>query len=252
VSGDRAKEYKIPEDPRWKLLLDDLVAPVLRGDLIGASATIGGYHVQVYRVRGKGWGGRDCARVDITPLSFPPRGRPSPRKERTPMRGRKVPTEREARRTKGELRWLADFVGAPLKRIKEEGGLEERLRLQKAAFLLKHLGVAPFASYRFDAYLHGPYSSTLTRGLHRLEEDTKPAKPNLDRREEKLLRWFLNHDDRWLEIASSIISLRERYPDAPENEIYSILTMSKPWVERGRFSRIYQRLEGRGVIGGNP
>jgi hypothetical protein len=52
---------------RTDLLLDDLVAPVLRGDLDKASATIRGHHVQVYWVRGKGQGGRDCVRVDITP-----------------------------------------------------------------------------------------------------------------------------------------------------------------------------------------
>jgi len=152
-----------------------------------------------------------------------------------------------ARATKEYLRWLAGFVGVPLKRIKAEKGLEDRLRLQKAAFLLRHLGVAPFTSYRFDAYLHGPYSPALARDLYRLKEETKPAKPNLDRGKEELLRWFLDHNSRWLEVASSIISLRERYPDVPEGEIYSILTMSKPWVEKEMFTKICRELEDRGI-----
>jgi uncharacterized protein YwgA len=55
----------------------------------------------------------------------------------------------------------------PLSIINWNGGsLEGRIRLQKAAYILKHLGVQPFASTRFVYHYYGPYSREFSDALH--------------------------------------------------------------------------------------
>lgn len=136
-----------------------------------------------------------------------------------------------------------------MEKIRAEDGLEGRLRLQKAALLLKHLGVAPFTPYRFNLYVRGPYSPELARDYYSLtEKDIAPVGVELGEEKKELLSWFISHDSYWLEIASSIIWLREAYRKAGEEEMYSILKLSKPWVKRERFGRIYRELESRRVI----
>jgi uncharacterized protein YwgA len=57
----------------------------------------------------------------------------------------------------------------PLSLIDWNGGtLESRIRLQKAAYLLKHLGVQPFASAKFVYHYYGPYSREFSDALHQL------------------------------------------------------------------------------------
>jgi len=148
----------------------------------------------------------------------------------------------------GSLRWLVDFAGVSLEEIKAEDGLESRLKLQKAVLLLKHLGVAPFTSYDFNLYVRGPYSPDLARDYYSMEKDIAPADVKLREEEKELLRWFLSHDSDWLEIASSLIWLRKAYRKAGEEEMYSILKLSKPWVGREEFRKIYRELESRRVI----
>lgn len=146
------------------------------------------------------------------------------------------------------IRWLADFVGVSPEEVKAEDGLEARLRLQKAAFLLKHLRVPPFTSYNFNMYLRGPYSPDLAKEYYSLEESTPSACVALDKEKEDLVRWFTSHDSRWLEVASSIISLRERYPGRGEGELCSILRMSKPWVTFAEFTKTCRELKERELI----
>jgi len=48
------------------------------------------------------------------------------------------------------------------------GEIDDRIRLQKSAFILKHLGFADFAKLRFSSYYRGPYSRQLSDVLHEL------------------------------------------------------------------------------------
>jgi len=148
----------------------------------------------------------------------------------------------------GCISWLLHVLGTSAEKVKAEDGLEDRLRLQKAAFLLKHLGVAPFTLFNFNLYVRGPYSPDLAECYYHLEAETAPVEVKLDREKEELLNWFLSHDSKWLEIASSIISLKRTYRKIDEDEVYSILKMSKPWVDQQKFAGIYRELENRRLI----
>jgi uncharacterized protein YwgA len=55
--------------------------------------------------------------------------------------------------------WLMEHLGISARDV--NNSFLARFRVQKAAFLLKHLGVRPFSEYGFSLYIHGPYSPTL-------------------------------------------------------------------------------------------
>jgi len=149
----------------------------------------------------------------------------------------------------GHLAWLIKLIGAPLDKLQsdDEEGSEHRSKIQKAVFLLRHLEVKPFVSYDFDCYIRGPHSSKLSEDLCRISKSTKPAGVALDDNKKELLNWFINHDSKWLEVATSIISLNERYGKLSDDEIYSILALSKPWLEKAEFKKIKRELEERGL-----
>ncbi len=100
---------------------------------------------------------------------------------------------------------------------------QQRLKIQKASFLLRHLGISPFTDYQFSIYIDGPYSPELARDIY----DFKPLKFSADRKTVHTLRWFVEHDSRWL---------------------LSLLRLSKPWISSKLFRQIYSDLMSRGLI----
>jgi uncharacterized protein YwgA len=147
---------------------------------------------------------------------------------------------------KGELLGLARYLGMAPKKLTAPSSFNERLKVQKAVFLLKHLGVAPFTEYSFGLYLHGPYSTDLAKDYYHLSK-ARVIPVKLDSNNKKVLNWFTEKDDAWLEVASSILSIKERYKDATTEEIYSILTLSKPWVKEPLCEKIVMELASRGL-----
>jgi uncharacterized protein YwgA len=147
---------------------------------------------------------------------------------------------------KAELAWLIDFLGLTVKELVDPSSLEARLKVQKAVFLLKSLNVKPFSGYGFNLYIRGPYSPSLAADYYGLEGVS--ATPVDLSGLEKTVRWFVSHDADWLEVASSIMSIKERYPEAKPEETYSVLSLSKPWVPRDFFTRTYRSLRDKGLL----
>ena len=148
---------------------------------------------------------------------------------------------------KGEVNWLVRHLGISPRKLTAAVSFNERLRVQKAVFLLKHLGVAPFTDYDFTLYVHGPYSPTLATDYYDVAK-VRPMAMKLDPKLETLLDWFASNDERWLEVASSIISIKEKYPNDRNEAIHSLLRMSKPWVDRGTFNSVMTELEKKGAV----
>ena len=143
----------------------------------------------------------------------------------------------------GHLAWLVGLLGLSPSDIRER--LEDRLRVQKAVFLLRYLKVEPFTGYDFDVYLRGPYSPELASDYYRLEGVEPEPVEGAD---VEIVKWFVSHKPRWLEIASSILWIKEAYPRSKPKEIYSILTLSKPWVGEEEFRRILRELRERSLL----
>jgi uncharacterized protein YwgA len=59
--------------------------------------------------------------------------------------------------------WLIEFLKLSKEELLRWEDPRGRLRVQKAAYLLKYLGVEPFAKYDFSLYINGPYSPELAR-----------------------------------------------------------------------------------------
>jgi uncharacterized protein YwgA len=147
---------------------------------------------------------------------------------------------------KGEVKWLIQRLGISPKKLTSASSINKRLKVQKAAFLLRHLGVSPFNEYDFSLYLHGPYSSKLAANYSHLEKvRTRPVK--LDSEKMKLLEWFVSNEDRWLEVASTIISIKDRSSNAEKEDIYSVLMLSKPWIDNRLFRSVVTDLEEQGL-----
>src|SRR5438309_1453676 len=111
----------------------------------------------------------------------------------------------------GFLVALLQEMGYTSQEVIKNSAFRHRLRVQKAAFLLNHLGIRPFTNYEFNIYLRGPYSPQLAREYYNLE-GAEPSPLNLGAENRLLLSWFLSHNDTWLEVASSVLSIKERYP----------------------------------------
>lgn len=147
-----------------------------------------------------------------------------------------------------ELAWLNRLLGIPADKLAEPGSFEYRLKVQKAVFLLRHLGMKPFTNYNFNLYLSGPYSPDLATDYYELK-GVGPASVNLGDTEVKLLKWFTSHPMDWLEVASSILSIKESYPTIGDEEVYSVLHLSKPWVTETSFKRIMGELRKKALLG---
>lgn len=143
---------------------------------------------------------------------------------------------------KGEIRWLAKFLGTSPAKLIKPSAFETRLKLQKAVFLLNHLRVAPFTEYYFSMYVNGPYSPALAKEYYDLK-GARASSVKLDPGIEPVLKWFSARDQKWLEVASSILSIKERNKGVKREDVYSVLTMSKPWVTRDYFDSVVAELE---------
>ena len=151
------------------------------------------------------------------------------------------------------ISWLlTNFIRASKEELVSEDkrGFELRLRLQKAAYLLKKLKVEPFTNYEFNLYLYGPYSPKLAAEYFEGDKlgHEKPAVPVIDEEKRKLLEWFIGHDARWLEIASSILFVLERYQRLKRRELFSVLRLSKPRITYPEFEEIFRELKDKGLI----
>ncbi|MGC8622303.1 MAG: hypothetical protein ACP5U0_10350 [Caldisphaera sp.] len=129
-------------------------------------------------------------------------------------------------------------------RITDNDGFDYRLRLQKAVFLLHYLHIPPFVDYRFNMYIKGPYSPDLAADYF----SDNPLKFNADNNIIGKLKWFMGHDDRWLEVAASILYILERYVSIRPGEILDIVHVSKPWVDEKMFNDIYSELGREGLF----
>jgi len=103
-----------------------------------------------------------------------------------------------------------------------------RFKLQKYVFIARFFGLD--LGYSFSLYIHGPYSPDLAGDYYRLNCDIKEARlPEF--RKEEFLRFIKGRDDKWLEIASTLLLIGEEVKN-PEELIEMTLEVKPSFDER--------------------
>jgi hypothetical protein len=126
-----------------------------------------------------------------------------------------------------------------------DGDFSARFRLQKAAFLLRHLGVEPFTELEYGLYIHGPYSSTLAQWYY----NAKPGgEADLEPDVLAKLDWFMDHKDSWIELASAIMALKETPAGISDGDLPGALRVSKPWVTDPMAEKVLRDLRSQNII----
>ncbi len=139
--------------------------------------------------------------------------------------------------------WLMEHLGVSARAI--NGSFSARFRVQKAGFLLKHLGVRPFSDLGFSLYIHGPYSATLAEWYYR----TRPGgESNLDADMVAKLDWFMGNNDGWIELASAILSLKDSREGISDEDLPAALRVSKPWVTDQMAERVLRELRSQNLV----
>ena len=139
--------------------------------------------------------------------------------------------------------WLMRRLGVTARAIDRD--FSARFRLQKAAFLLRHLGVKPFMGLGFGLYIHGPYSSTLSQWYYK----AKPGgEANLDPGILEKLDWFMDNSDGWIELASAAIALKEAPGGISDGDLPGALRVSKPWVTDPMVEKVLRELRSQRII----
>jgi uncharacterized protein YwgA len=149
---------------------------------------------------------------------------------------------------KPALLWLADALGIDRGELKKKENFDARMKLQKASYLLHYLRVSPFDAFHFNLYLRGPYSSGLAIQYYDFDGD-RPSTPEMGVEHAGILAWFSKFDLREMEIATSILLIEESNPRGlRDEEIYSVLTISKPWVSPDNFNLIIGELREKKLV----
>jgi uncharacterized protein YwgA len=103
---------------------------------------------------------------------------------------------------------------------------ENRLKLQKFFYILKSNGID--FGYYFNLYVRGPYSPELARDAFQIAEWKliEPVKFQEEKIEEKYVKCINSlekHKDdiKWLELAATLLLIKEIYPDKKDEDLVS-------------------------------
>ncbi|MGB9734377.1 MAG: hypothetical protein ACPL2E_07280, partial [Conexivisphaera sp.] len=100
------------------------------------------------------------------------------------------------------------------------------------------------AGYRFDMYLHGPYSAELADDLH--EPNLDPAglgKVEPARVSARFITLVRGKDERWLEAAATVMMFREDRPDLDERLLIGAVHELKSWASEDYVREVMRELD---------
>lgn len=125
----------------------------------------------------------------------------------------------------------------------------DRLVLQKTVYLLQAFGI--YLGYRFTWYLHGPYSTQLTRDAFGLQPDWSANSPVhfTNEASEHRFRQFLQFvepnqaDGLWLETIASAHFLARVHGERDKYVIFQKIKIKQPRVTRRQFDDCWTILE---------
>jgi len=117
----------------------------------------------------------------------------------------------------------------------------DRLKLQKYVFIAKFFGMD--FGYNFNLYIRGPYSVELANDYYKeLELENKTLNFN-----PKFIKLVKGKSENWLEIASTILMLKEDHPNIKKVELEKTVIGIKPWASKEDVESIAKELESYGI-----
>lgn len=139
-----------------------------------------------------------------------------------------------------ELGEFIDFLKEELGWSFDVKKFDDRVLLQKYVFLSRFFGYD--LGYYYNMYLYGPYSSDLANDYYNLPPGKERSEKYLDwDKKEDFINLVKGKKRRWLEIASTIMSLRE-YGYVGEDlrkKVAEIKNEDEDYVKK-----VYKELEG--------
>lgn len=119
-----------------------------------------------------------------------------------------------------------------------------RLKLQKYVFLARKYGFN--LRYSHNLYIHGPYSPQLADDYYALEESAiEPEKITLD---EGFIKLIKKKSDWWLELASTVVMISERYTDMEDKTMIKLMRNSKPFASEDEIGDVISKLRKANVV----
>ena len=131
-------------------------------------------------------------------------------------------------------------------------GFSNRLKIQKTVFLMSKYGLA--FGYKFNLYIHGPYSPGLTRDVYIV--DNWKSIPNVNFQEEEYENLFNKFFDfmkknnrkddlKWLEISATLLLIKNSRltKDQIVKKCIEIKGIEKKYIQG-----VYEELKSEGMI----
>ena len=119
-----------------------------------------------------------------------------------------------------------------------------RLKLQKYVFLARKYGFN--LSYSYNLYIHGPYSPQLAEDYYTLGESAiEPEKITM---EEGFIKLIKKKSDWWLELASTVVMISERYRDMGDEMMVKLVRNSKPFASESEVEEVISKLRKANTI----
>jgi len=140
----------------------------------------------------------------------------------------------------GRLAKLAGFIKA-LEGIGfkfDVNRFNHRLKLQKYVYLARRYGFD--LGYHYNLYIRGPYSPELANDYYALKEDMPKEHVDLP---EDFFRLVKGKSERWLELAATLVMIKERYPDISEEEMINLVIGNKPFANIEELKGILAKLK---------
>jgi uncharacterized protein YwgA len=142
---------------------------------------------------------------------------------------------------------MSNNLKSIIKTLEDEGifhfninDFDSRLRLQKYIFIAKAFEVS--IPYQYSMYVHGPYSPSLAHDYYRLDQVNSNDYFDLP---EDFLDLVADKDERWLELAATMIMLNE---DSSSEEDLVSRVMEIKGSSQDETVEIADELENYGLI----
>jgi len=113
-----------------------------------------------------------------------------------------------------------------------------RLKLQKYVFIAKKFGLR--LPYNYSLYIRGPYSSSLADDYYEIQDyhDSDTIEMNDD-----FFRLVKNKSEVWLELAATLLMIRERYGSINDERLVDLVKSVKPHAQKDELRKIISLLK---------